>query len=730
MGPFDRDAVAGLPGLDAGTLVSVGDGAPSEADWRPAGELSDLSAAALERSSWSAEPPPSTQSLLDGLQIESAGLIGDDDFPGARGEDLFQDAAQKQTFGDLLHSRPSADEAELRRARDKAAEMAVQMEAMYKRIAELEAGQTDLMRRLAERELEIRRRPAEGLPPTLEAFLRAAAAAGAVAPPYVPPAPVAPTGSSTPAAVVPAPPPAPDVPHPLEPSPTEWAAPAVSGGVPGLPSLSTPQAPATSASVPPPAVPLPPTPSAPPKTLSLGKPKSFKIVPTVKSFRVVGADEAAVLPPAPIPQAAAPTPVPAMPAFTPPPPAAVVPPAAAIPAAASVPPPAPAPVASEFSLAPAASAPPLAPAPEAAPPAQFPPALESAPPSPLGPAMAPATFELGATQSLTDFSTGSSKLADLASAPTPAETAPPPMTMAFSGAGSAAFSAATPAPAMVDMSPSTEAVIARLAKPAAPPPTEPPRAPRSNKPFLIAGALLVIVMAGVGFLFLRQPKELKQMASLDDGLAPIGSPSLNEGQGAPPMAKPRSDAPQRMTQAVDTPVAAASAPESATPGVSQAALDAAIAMVKDFPLDGGRGSVAQWLQYSYTANPDAGTEQWNASVTADKTYLVEYRLVPGAPGGKAVHYLFEADMERGLVMGKNLEAREMLAGGPPPSAAPKAKPKPAVRKAAPKPAKRVRRAEPEEPKEVPLLPLPDSGELRPPAEDDGSFGTNTVDSSM
>ena len=30
MGPYDRDAVAGLPGLDAGTLVSVGDGAPSE----------------------------------------------------------------------------------------------------------------------------------------------------------------------------------------------------------------------------------------------------------------------------------------------------------------------------------------------------------------------------------------------------------------------------------------------------------------------------------------------------------------------------------------------------------------------------------------------------------------------------------------------------------------------------------------------------------------------------
>ena len=152
---------------------------------------------------------------------------------------------------------------------------------------------------------------------------------------------------------------------------------------------------------------------------------------------------------------------------------------------------------------------------------------------------------------------------------------------------------------------------------------------------------------------------------------------------------------------------------------------AAISNVKDFPLDGGRGTVGRWLQYSYTASPNAGAEEWNASTTAENTVLVEYRLVPGASGGKGALYLFEVD-SNGLVMGKNIEARQMLAGGPPPDApTPKKK---AVKKTSKKHAPKRRAYE--EPKEVPLLPLPDSGELRPPAEDDGSFGSDTINSGI
>ncbi|MEQ1918177.1 MAG: hypothetical protein ABL955_03180, partial [Elusimicrobiota bacterium] len=213
----------------------------------------------------------------------------------------------------------------------------------------------------------------------------------------------------------------------------------------------------------------------------------------------------------------------------------------------------------------------------------------------------------------------------------------------------------------------------------------------------------------VGVIFMRQPKDdLKQMATLDDGQAPIGL-SADEGAAAPPpIVKPKIAEP---------------APAPAPPPGPSAEHAAAIETVKDFPLDGDRGTVGRWLQYSYTASPGSGTEEWNASTTGDNTVLVEYRMVPGASGGKGALYLFEVDAN-GIVMGKNIEARQMLAGGPP-ADAPKTKKKAPAKKASQK-----RRVAPEEPKEVPLLPLPDSGELRPPAEDDGSFGSDTINSGI
>ena len=90
-------------------------------------------------------------------------------------------------------------------------------------------------------------------------------------------------------------------------------------------------------------------------------------------------------------------------------------------------------------------------------------------------------------------------------------------------------------------------------------------------------------------------------------------------------------------------------------------------------------------------------------------------------------------MEHGFVLGKNLDARNMLAGAPPPEAAAPAKAKPKkkpVRKAPARPARRAKPVEAEQPKEVPLLPLPDSGELRPPSEDDGAFTSDTVNSGI
>ena len=89
-------------------------------------------------------------------------------------------------------------------------------------------------------------------------------------------------------------------------------------------------------------------------------------------------------------------------------------------------------------------------------------------------------------------------------------------------------------------------------------------------------------------------------------------------------------------------------------------------------------------------------------------------------------------MARGFVIGKNLDAKSVLAGGPR-AVAEKAKPKAKPRKRASRSKKTAKRAAkasaPAAPKDVPLLPLPSEGELRPPAEDDGAFSADTVHSS-
>jgi len=319
----------------------------------------------------------------------------------------------------------------------------------------------------------------------------------------------------------------------------------------------------------------------------------------------------------------------------------------------------------------------------------------------------------------------------------PAQTAPP--------------SSEAPAP-----TPSTQEVLARLAKPApaktAVPPAEVPRASRNNKSFVIIGSILVLLLGGIGAFLLRQPKELKQMASLDDGRERLGAQPA-EDQARIPLVKPRIPAAPAAPAPASSPAPSpAPAPASSTaeapperpsqpPPAVQARLDGAVSLVKEFPLDGGRGTVAQWLQYSYNASPDAGQEAWNASATGENEYLVEYRFVPTAKGGSEVHYLFAADMSMGLVFGKNLEAQRMLAGSAPrtgeakpkvraqPKAKAKAAPRPAARKAAKRAAKQAAAAE-ESAKEVPLMPLPGESELKPPAEDDGAFATDTVNSGL
>ncbi len=739
LGPFEKDAFGGLPGVDSSTLVSAGENAAAaEGDWRPAGDIAELSSLPLDRGpAWPVDDfSLSGSGVLDRLQIDAAGLLGDDEYPSAA-EDLFQDADLKRTFGDLLTARPGPDEAELRRAKDRAAELTVQLEMLYKRVAELEAGQTSLLQRLAEKEILLR-----GQATAPANFLREPAAAPAPAP-VLAPAPVAPIAAA-PAAP---PPPLFAAPAPLA-VPSDWStavpgagafpsfgarppegaappapppvmfAPAQSAPEPALPPLpSDLTAPASGFSPPVPPQPVtlpgatapveltapvvPPPPSEPKK--SGFERKTFKIVPTVKAFRVVGAEEAGVgVPPPP--------PMPAMPEA---PKSAAAPAGAAFDWGGAPPPGEPAmPVAKVApKLEPPETIPPPptvapVPTPEAAAPAITPPV--TAPPVTLSfgkpPVPEPAAAPAG-------FMNPGRNFMNPESMPTPA---PMPRRASPGVEGEGDIAGA----------PSTQAALARLAKPAPEDEAEAPLPKRSNKGFLIGGGVLLVAMVVVVALFLRHPKDLKQMTELDDGRARVGAEPVDD-QSKLPLVKPKMAAPPS-----DTAASPAEAPRAA----SQAKLDAAIAAVKEFPLDGDRGTVAELLQFSYSAAPGAGKESWNASETGPNTYLVEYRFAPSAPGAAEKHYLFEVDMDRGFVIGKNLDAQNMLAGGPR-AEEPKIEKKPkqvASRKKKPAAAKKIARRPPEDltPKEVPLLPLPNEGDLRPPAEDDGAFNSDTVNSGL
>ncbi|MCR4296475.1 MAG: hypothetical protein NUW21_13140, partial [Elusimicrobia bacterium] len=84
LGPFDKEAVSGLPGLDSGTLVCAGD--PAGGAWAPAGELSELGGIA-SGGPGPVDDFPSSAGLLDQLQIESSGLLGDDEFSASFAEE-------------------------------------------------------------------------------------------------------------------------------------------------------------------------------------------------------------------------------------------------------------------------------------------------------------------------------------------------------------------------------------------------------------------------------------------------------------------------------------------------------------------------------------------------------------------------------------------------------------------------------------------------------------------
>ncbi len=212
----------------------------------------------------------------------------------------------------------------------------------------------------------------------------------------------------------------------------------------------------------------------------------------------------------------------------------------------------------------------------------------------------------------------------------------------------------------------------------------------------------VVFLVGVFFfLFFRNPKDLGTMLSAGADQKPLGldvapsSGKMPQEGGAPiassssggeaPALNPAQSQPQATPSAGGTtgvaPAAASAQADQATPAVSPPPQaepappvkkpsrgDRAIQFVKNYPLEGDKGSVGKWLDYAFAADPGENARQeWTFGRLDQNAYLVRYRFIRGDGSNKKkdIVYLFEADVEGGMVKGDNPPARALLSGEAP-----------------------------------------------------------------
>src|SRR3989338_265061 len=219
----------------------------------------------------------------------------------------------------------------------------------------------------------------------------------------------------------------------------------------------------------------------------------------------------------------------------------------------------------------------------------------------------------------------------------------------------------------------------------------PTRAARpAPKPFpkrLVGGVVLLLVLAVIGFVFFG-------------GSQPSPKPAQSGEEQAPASA---SLAPTMPAQPAPPPLGPTAAAPNSGPVPGYDGSDAALNLVKNYPLDGNRGTVEKWLQYSFMANPSSGNkEEWTAGAVDATTYLVQYRVLPGLQSGvkESITYLFEADISRRTVKGSNPSSRQLMAGAAAPAQSP-----PRRKRQAAAGSRKVKR--------LPQLPLPSDKQLNP-----------------
>lgn len=759
LGPFGRDELARLDGIDPGTLVCPeADLGQSEGDWRAWGEIEGGAGVLLDPS----EPQVGVLPLPAGASFERDWVSS-----------FYIREGPVEPAQSLLESAVADELAE---SRSQVAELAAQVRRLSDRIEELDAEQSQLLRHLW--------KLSRGVPPDL----------GDAPPPEAPrarrpedreaPLPfsrAAPAASPRPEAQPPAPPPPPAAAGVSgaaapQPSPTGGFLPPVEAAPPERP-LPLPAPGVSGAGVPPPS-PIGSGRLAPPeKTPAPGESVSPPPPEPAPSPEASAASAA----PTPVPEAAIPAPEsgksgtrlqltrpkprqlrfkptmtlprsasPLIPGFPPPGSAQIRPPAApavdassietqvaGTPAAPSLPPPpipGPAPRLSPPPLpvihapppppTPAPPPPPAAaptPAPMLKPPSEppaFPPmpslgGAEPAPPTPLPqPALPPLTMKFSAQ---------------------PKSEPPVPQVMGEAAKAAPPASGLTPGPKAPRPAPSESSgpptggsdVVARLAKSRDKNDTAPPSPrPRPSKALYIMALFGILAVLFIGWVA-KDRKALRQMMSMGKDQPAIGE-VVPEEEAPPPQSRtPAAPVQGASPVAGADPVAAPAGSVPAAPPAPEGGLGdpipTAIALTKEFPLDGERGSIGQWLQFSFGGGGDKSKEEWSAGAVDSQTYLVQYKVVPeaGAAGARApITYLFETDIVLKTVKGRNPDSKQLLAGGG--AQAPKTAPaKPAKPARSAKPARRPAKRAPV--KAVPAAdaaPLMEDEELAPPSEPD------------
>lgn len=257
-------------------------------------------------------------------------------------------------------------------------------------------------------------------------------------------------------------------------------------------------------------------------------------------------------------------------------------------------------------------------------------------------------------------------------------------------------------------------ILSRLAKPPESPTTAPkPKPRRPTWMYAAGGASVLGVVIGIWIMFFQNPKDLRMMFKAGKGDVPVEAEDGDEKGPMSATPEPSLGGTQPKPRVSGGPSVGVG--PDGIPDPNRPAID----FTKSYPLEGGRGTIGQWLQYAFSATPgDGSKEEWSAGAVEASTYLVQYKFAPGPANAgprEPVSYLFETDLAKKTVVGKNPPAKDLLAGK---DQGRKAK---QPKKAAPPAAKRPAAKRPAAP------PIPLDEDLLPPSDEGSSMPSEMVD---